>query len=233
MNNQNFINECLFALLNAATCGDEDKRYEICNNVNLKKLRKVLEENGVKFNAFDGNAKPHLYRSGYTNFTLENFAKSAVSENKTAKEYMSKHWFPFSNAEIKAVQVEVDKLKKELEHPQYTKVKDFDKAKNRGDGIEKIYVLLKVLANDKLIELVHGSWARTINEKVNIKEIFDSYVPDIDTALGWYQQEDCGKVLPKLYKAAVENMENFHEKVIKFPAATDKLKMFVDNGNIE
>ena len=229
MNNQNFINECLFALLNAATCGDSDYRYEICNQVNLKKLRKVLEDNGISFNMFDENSAHKLRRK----FSAKSFAKSVVSNNKTTKEYMSKHWFPFSNAEIKAIQVEVDKLNNELKNPKYTKVKDFDKAKSKGDGIEKIYVLLKVLANEKLIELVDGSYAITINEKVDIKEIFGSNIPDIDTSLGWYQKKDCEKVLPKLSKAAIENIDDFDAKVIKFIAATDKLKMFVENGNID
>ena len=95
-------------------------------------------------------------------------------------------------------------VEKEKNNVEIVGDKEFVKIKDRGEGINKIYYSLKVLAKHKLIKLEDDSLARTIDERVDIKKIFGSHVPDIDTALGWYQEKDCEAVFPKLYEAMVK-----------------------------
>lgn len=211
--------ECLFK---ANVCGDSDKAYGYIDKVPLKWLREELEKEGFTFDPFDENNEVRTIKlSSVVNGYLKKHDKPSKA---SVKKYLSEWWFPFNEKEFELVLDDIKKkvktLKEEKDKIKLVGDKKFVQIKDRGDGIEKIFYALKVLAKHKLIELVHNSWAETIDKRVDIEKIFGNYVPDIDTALGWYKKEDCETVFPKLF-AAMVNCGLEAEKEIKVMAKID------------
>lgn len=198
------IYEALVCLFKAHICGDEEEAMNYVNEISLKWLRETLEKEGLDFDPFD---------NGVRRFKISNIVSGYLKEydkvsKPSVRKYLSEWWFPFNEKEVDLVLAEVKKTQKKFEKEK-EKINlvgndEFVKIKSRGDGIEKIYYALKVLAKHKLIELKHNSWACTIDNRVKIEEIFGNYVPDIDTALGWYMEDSCEYVFPRLFDAMVK-----------------------------
>jgi hypothetical protein len=195
------IYDALVCLFKAHICGDEEEAMDYVNEISLKWLRETLEKEGFVFDPFDEDNNV-IEISDLVNGYLKEYNK--VSKPNVRK-YLSVWWFPFNEKEVDLVLTEVKKaqkkFKQEKEKINLVENDEFVKIKSRGDGIEKIYYALKVLAKHKLIELKNNSWACTIDNRVNINKIFGKYVPDIDTALVWYTEKDCEIVFPRLFDA--------------------------------
>lgn len=214
--------DALVRLFKAIVCGNREKAYDYIDNVPLKWLREELEKEGFTFDPFDEDNEVRTIR--ISSVVNEYLKKHDNPSRPSVKKYLSEWWFPFNEKELELVLDEIKKkaktLKEEKDKIKLVGDNKFVKIKNRDNGIEKIFYALKVLAKHKLIELVHNSWAKTIDERVNIKEIFGNHVPAINTALGWYKKEDCETVFPKLYNAMI-NCGLEAEKEIKIMAKLD------------
>lgn len=216
------IYDALVCLFKTCVCEDEEEAIDYANEVSLKWLRKTIEKEGFNFDPFNDE-------NGLVDFKISDFVSGYLKEyDKVSKpcvrKYLSECWFPFNEKEVNLVFIEIKKAKKKIdEEKNEIKLvgnKEFVKIQGRGDGINKIYYALKVLNKHKLIELKHNSWPKTIDERVNIKEIYGHYIPDIDTALGWYQEKECKYVFPRLFEAMV-NCGLEAEKEIKEMAKID------------
>lgn len=225
---EKFINDVLFKAFNAATCSSSEQRLKILKEIDLKELRNYLVSNGYNFNVFDKDSSIARCFDA-SNLAVEAFMYGAAS----AYDYMKTFWFPFVQEEMDIVQVYFNEIQQKSLNSKWSKLKGWDKAISKGDGIEKICTLLFVLRNHGLIGFKYDSLAYTTCKEVNVQRIFGDLMPDIDTAICWFSTDNSNAVLPKLYKAAKKNIKDLDIEIIRFLEGTRKIDFFAANGGVE
>ena len=153
------IYDTLVCLFKAHVCCDEEEAMDYVNEISLKWLRETLEKEGFDFDPFDEDNDVRSFE--ISKIARGYFKKYDKVSKPSVRKYLSEWWFPFNEKEVDLVLAEVkkaqEKFKKEKEKINLVGNDEFVKIKDRGDGIEKIYYALKVLAKHKLIELKHNS----------------------------------------------------------------------------